>query len=730
MTSEQTRSKERSPIMAFVIILLITLVLFVGLGWISFHAYKDIKTIQERDFRLQELIGTITHLDEVLTMSAHMGAETGSIQWEERYLSFEPQLDSAIKEAKRLVPETFMGEATTQTDIANSKLVTMEKQAFELVRQGRYEVASALLISEEYEEQKQIYAEGMKQVTVSMQSYVKGVLQEYRYHAYIAFIVISITLPILIFAWIYVLRMMRKYIIERRATVEELRIKIEEGKRSTEEMRESEERFRSIFEQAAVGIIHVATNGKFLRANKRFCEITGYTKREILGRTFLDITHPDDIYKQEQARKKVLDGKESFYKIEKRYVRKDSTIIWANLTVSLVRKLGGEPNYLVSVVEDITEHKKMEGALLQSEKLTAIGTITSGVAHEFNNILAIISGKTQILEMNYKDNKELTDEFHVILRAARDGAKISDRMLKFTKTEKDVTGFVSHDLRDLIKQSIAFTMPKWKNEAQIRGIDYKVNTEGMKRVSKILCNSTEIREIFINIINNSLDAMPEGGSISFSTWSGSDTTYVSVSDTGEGMSEDVKKRIFDPFFTTKMAVGTGLGMSTAYGIINRHGGKIEVKSELGKGSTFTLQFPTTMKSAIPKEASPEQETMNMNLRILVVDDEKEICEILEYFLSKKGHMVRTANSGREAIILINDTEYDLVLTDMAMPDVYGYEVVKALNKLEKRPKIGIITGWGEKLEHIGDEGFEVDFIIKKPFNFSELTKDVNNAFNT
>jgi hypothetical protein len=154
MVSEKTISDIRYPVIAFVVIMFITLALFLGLGWGSLRSYKDIKTIQERDFRLQKLVGIIIHLDEVLTMSARMGAETGNIQWEERYLGFEPQLDAAIKEAKRLVPETFMSKAATQTDVANIKLVTMEKQAFELVRQGQYKVASALLFSEEYEEQK------------------------------------------------------------------------------------------------------------------------------------------------------------------------------------------------------------------------------------------------------------------------------------------------------------------------------------------------------------------------------------------------------------------------------------------------------------------------------------------------------------------------------------------------------------------------------------------------
>ncbi len=147
MTREKTITKSGFPVIIFGIILFITLVLFFGLGVGSLRTYKDIKTFQEQNIRLQDLVGIIIHLDEVLTMSARMGAETGNLQWEERYLSFEPQLDAAIKEAERLVPEAFMSKAATQTDAANIKLVTMEKQAFLLVRQGQDKAASALLFS-------------------------------------------------------------------------------------------------------------------------------------------------------------------------------------------------------------------------------------------------------------------------------------------------------------------------------------------------------------------------------------------------------------------------------------------------------------------------------------------------------------------------------------------------------------------------------------------------------
>ncbi|MCP5002697.1 MAG: HAMP domain-containing histidine kinase [Planctomycetes bacterium] len=194
---------------------------------------------------------------------------------------------------------------------------------------------------------------------------------------------------------------------------------------------------------------------------------------------------------------------------------------------------------------------------LQSEKLKSIGTITAGIAHEFNNILAIISGNVQLLEATYKDLGELTNTLCIIRKATLDGAEISRKMLKFTKTNQDTKEFVSFDIGELINQSIDFAMPRWKNMAQVKGINYQIDKEGMRGVQFIMCNPTEIREIFINIINNALDAMPDGGCLSFSTWCKEDTVFVDISDTGKGMSEEVTKKVFDPFFTTRRPEGTG-----------------------------------------------------------------------------------------------------------------------------------------------------------------------------
>ena len=311
-----------------------------------------------------------------------------------------------------------------------------------------------------------------------------------------------------------------------------------------------------------------------------------------------------------------------------------------------VQKTEKEKTLFTAIIRDLTERKKMEGALLQSEKLKSIGTMTAGISHEFNNILAIISGNVQLLEMKYKDHGKLTEGLSTIGMQLKTVLKYPIECLNSPKKKKTQQDFTLIEINDLITQSIDFTMPRWKNMSQIVGISYHMDKEGIKQVPLLLCNSTEIREVFVNIINNALDAMPDGGCISFSTWSKDDNVFVSITDTGVGMSDDILKNIFDPFFTTKIASGTGLGMSTSYGIMSRHGGKINVESQVGKGSTFTLQFPIATSSISSEEPShPTLETQNNDLSILVVDDEVEICSMLDEFLKTGGYKVKTVDNG-------------------------------------------------------------------------------------
>lgn len=518
---------------------------------------------------------------------------------------------------------------------------------------------------------------------------------------------------------------------ELKKTNEALRSEIQEHKSTQNSLQESEMRFRSVLSslhEAAIivynkdGIITALWGTKEMdkRYGLRAVDIIGKSIRAVLPST--------------QAEQRLTELRHIFNTGEKMVVEYLNTLpggnYWHETSLSPMRDTEGNIIAVVGFVRDITDRKQMEEELLRSEKLKSIGTITAGVAHEFNNILAVISGNIELLATQYKDHLGLIDRLQTIKSATDDGAGITKRMLQFTKIEEGLPGFKPLDIEDIIEQAIGFTMPRWKNMAQSNAINYHIDREGIKEVPKVLGNCIELRGMFINIIYNALDAMPDGGCISFRTWSKDNAIFVSISDTGTGMSKDVIKKIFDPFFTTRSPKGTGLGMSIAYGIMIRHGGKIKVDSEIGKGSTFILQLPIDLiASDPPVSVKPENNKKNKSLRILVVDDEKNMCALLDDFLSDEGHKIKLVDNGADAIRLLKCEEYDLVLSDLVMADVTGYDVIKVVNKLKKKPKIGILTGLREKLESLEKKGLKVDFILNKPFDLSELPAYINNVIN-
>ncbi len=373
-----------------------------------------------------------------------------------------------------------------------------------------------------------------------------------------------------------------------------LESEITERKLAEEALQESGSLLSSVIESPGnIIIFALDTNYNYISFNMSHVKEMkkAYDVNIEIGQNILMyISREDDRLNAEENYKRVLKG-ERFIKIQE-YGQSNSRFWYELIFNPIYDSFDNVSGFTVFVI-DITEQKKMEEALLKSEKLKSIGTLAAGISHEINNILAVISGTIQLMNATYNDHEELKKTLSIMEMAVDDGTQISRKILMFSKIKNDAEEYVLSEIGDLIAQSIDFTSPRWKNEAQANSIDYQINKEGLKSVSPIMCNPSELREVFINIIYNALDAMPDGGIISFSTWNSDNTVFVGIADTGGGMSEETKKHIFDPFFTTKMALGTGLGMSLTYGIITRHGGDIEVESEVGKGAKFTLQFPIT-----------------------------------------------------------------------------------------------------------------------------------------
>ena len=489
------------------------------------------------------------------------------------------------------------------------------------------------------------------------------------------------------------------------------------------ERKRAEDEHRNIFD-LSIDMICICDikNGYFMKINHAFEKTLGYSEEELLGSPFYNFIHPDDIGPTTNEVEEMLANGKEVVGFENRYRCKDGSYKWLMWTAKPIPENG----ITYATAHDITKRKEMEETLIQSEKIKSLGMISAGISHEFNNILAVIMGAAELHGEGAEVGQELKSGLNTIIKAGENGAEIVRNMLSYAKShENDISNFVLFDIRHILREAIDFLAPRLGNMAQARGIDYQIDREDMRVIPEAPCDPAELRGVFINIINNALDAMPDGGRLSFSTSSNDDTIFIRISDTGIGMSEEVKKSIFDPFFTTRRPEGTGLGMSISYGTMTRHGGKIEVESEEGKGTTFNLSIPIR-KDAVQKVVPPEYDrrVTGRKLHILVVDDNKDICDIMGGVLTRGGHAVTIVDNGAEAIELAGEKDFDLVLCDLLMPNVQGYDVVKALNKLDKIPKIGLMTGWAD-LKPIDEEGTKVDFILKKPFKHAELAKHID-----
>ena len=497
--------------------------------------------------------------------------------------------------------------------------------------------------------------------------------------------------------------------------------------------KQAEERIRRLFlaiEHNPHIIVIMDIDGNFEFINNKFSQTTYYTSNEIIGKG-ISLLQSDketsEVFKE--MRDEIASGEEWRGVLCLR--KKDGALCLKYTIAQPVKNISGDIIFSVLILQKVAEREKRRDELLQLEKMNSVRTIVAGIAHEFNNILAVVHGNAEVLEDGFENEKELKKGLHNIKKASDEGAGIVRDMITIAQSDKDTSEHLFFDLKQLIIQAIEAVMPGWKNIAHFSEMKYKIDRNGMKRVPGVFCNPTELREVFVNIINNALDAMPDGGRISFSTWSNEDTVFVEISDTGMGMSEEVKNRIFDPFFTTSRPERTGLGMGVAYSIITRHGGKIGVESEEGKGTTLTLSLPInneTKQQILSSRSAPDK--VAKGLSILVVDDEEEICSILDKFFSRVGHMVKAVSNGAEAIELAKREDFDLVICDLTMPGVTGHDVIKALNELDKVPKIGVSTGSIEDYSSAEVNALKADFIINKPFRLLELANKINVLFNS
>ncbi len=638
----------------------------------------------------------------------------------------------------------------------------------------------------------------------------------------------------------------------------ELLAEVAERKRTETELRDSEERYRVTFEQAAVGMAHVDVDGRFLRANDRFCDITGYPRDELLRRTFLDLTVPEDRAAADQARRDMLAGARDVYATEKRYLRMDGGVVWVNLVTTPLRDAAGAPRHFITVITDVTarkqseealrlrdraiqavsqgilitdsnqpdnpivyasagferttgyrpdevlgkncrflqgrdtnrdavaklreavaagrscsveilnyrkdgtafwnalslnpvrddggrvgyfvgvqndltDRKKLEEQLQQSQKMEAIGRLAGGVAHDFNNLLTVISGYSDLLLAAPALDPAVRESVDEIRGAGKRAATLTRQLLGFSRQTM---------LQPKVLNLNTVVSETAKMLRRLIGEDVQFTTALDPHLGPAKVDPGQLDQVLMNLTVNARDAMPRGGRLTVETANvtlGEDDVaahpgcragphvMLAVTDTGCGMPPDVMARVFEPFFTTKeVGKGTGLGLAMVFGIVQQSGGFIRVSSEPGHGTTFRIYLPAVGEAYTAYADATAAPVGRGTETILLVEDDGGVRGLASISLRSHGYHVLTAVDGEDALKVAHeyDGAVDLVLSDVVMPKLSGPELVRALKARLPRLKVLYMSGYtDDAVVRHGLLEANVSF-IQKPYTPLQLARKV------
>ncbi len=496
---------------------------------------------------------------------------------------------------------------------------------------------------------------------------------------------------------------------------------LSELRKAEAKAREHQTLLTNILESARESIYAVDTAGRFQWCNRATLEATGYKSEQLIGHSFLDITFEADRATAREHFERTLDGKPQTY--EARFFSYDGALRYALFdTAPLV--VEGRTTGVLGIARDITEQKQERQRAAQADKLRALGQLASGVAHDFNNALTAILGRAQLMRRQVTD-ESLTHNLDVIQTAAEDAAATVRRIQTFAR-QSPAREFETLDVSQLLADAIEITRTRWHNEARLRGLLYAVEleTEGPAYVSGV---ASELREVFVNLIVNAVDAMPGGGQVLIGCEREGDFVRLSFNDSGTGMPEEVRERIFEPFYSTKGAHGTGLGLAVSYGIIERHEGRITVESEVGRGATFKIDLPAAELVAARTSQPTPTPAESHSLSVLVIDDEEFVRETLADMLTMLGHRVHAVAGGREGLRAMDELSFDLVFTDLSMPEMDGWETAREIRRRGSDAAVILITGHGAATPIAPGDKDLVNGIIGKPFDFDQVADAIVHA---
>ncbi len=474
--------------------------------------------------------------------------------------------------------------------------------------------------------------------------------------------------------------------------------------------------------------------------NPGFSQLSGYTRAETLGRAIHFLADGN-------TNRRLLDATiatalaGSRASAELGLSRRDGSPLWIRLTLIPLPNATGKIERLLAIHLDVSERRivfdalrekhvaltgaleslqKTKEAIVQRERMHALGKMASGIVHDFNNLLAPILGFTELLltfPSMMEDTTKVSTYLQKIRTAATDGAAVVSRLREFYRSREEAEEPEEFSPQHAVEQVLELTRHRWLNEAQASGHEIAVDAD-LRETPLVMGVVAEIRQALTNLVLNAADAMPEGGTISVRTRGVGNWVCIQIADTGTGMTPETRMRCFEPFFTTKGKFGTGLGLAIVFGIVERHRGRMDLDSEPGRGTTFTIWLPASIdganKGVVLNAAA--KDTNVRPLRILLVDDEDLFLEVVSENLLVMGHSVDCFTDPTAALENFYKQRYDLVITDRAMPGMTGDQLAMRAREYQPSIPVVLLTGFGNIIKQSGEQPPNISEVLPKPLS--------------
>jgi PAS domain S-box-containing protein len=507
-------------------------------------------------------------------------------------------------------------------------------------------------------------------------------------------------------------------------------------------LRESEQRFRQVFDLSAVGAVMVGLDDRFLRCNRAFCSFLGYAEDELIGMQFQDVTYPEDREKGIPELKALVAGDVESSHLQNRYVCKDGSVVWGDITIRIMRDTQGAPAYFLPVIQDITaskqaeeEQQRLRDQLLQVQKMESVGQLAGGIAHDFNNMLVPIIGYAELLGDNLPPDDPRCLYVEQIVTSAERSRDLVRQLLAFARKQ-------TLEMKPLNLNRTVENFQKMLRRALHENVT--IQTGLSQDIGSIMADVGQVEQIILNLAVNAQDAMPGGGTLFISTSEVVlDEAYtrlhedlkpgpyvlMSISDTGTGMDKETIPRIFDPFYTTKgPGKGTGLGLATVYGIVKQHGGHVSVHSEPGMGTTFKVYFlPRHGRTACTDyHQSGSGQTRAGQRDDPGVEDNDSVRELIASTLKGYGYTILSAPDGDAALRIAESCpkELALLITDVVLPSMNGKVLYESLCSRYPSIRVLYMSGYtADVITHHGVLDSGVAF-MQKPFSLLALAVKV------